>query len=174
MSSLRLALLFAVLFAAPARADVVYTDTLGDGSGNAGNCVRVAGPVDPDAEANTGPCTIRDAVSAAAADDTVYVPAGDYALTGQFRIDKNLTLQGAGARSTTISATGDIYTDSDGAGVSEQTMRDLTISATTLLNDGAQLGLERVQIVDSTDGIALLRSAPASAGSSRAPTCATA
>ena len=154
MSSLRLALLFAVLFAAPARADVVYTDTPGDGSGNAGNCVRVAGPVDPDADPNTGPCTIRDAVSAAAADDTVYVPAGDYALTGQFRIDKNLTLQGAGARSTTISATGDIYTDGDG-GISEQTMRDLTVSATTLFNDGAQLGLERVQLVDSTDGNAL-------------------
>ena len=121
MRSLRLGLLLALLFAAPARADVVYTNALGDGSGSAGNCVRVAGPVDPGTDPNTGPCTIRDAVSAAAADDVVFVAAGTYALTGQFRIDKNLTLQGAGARTTTISATADIYTDSDAAGVSQQT-----------------------------------------------------
>ena len=88
--------------AAPARADVVYPNALGNGSGNAGDCVRVAGPVDPGADPNTGPCTLRDALTAALDGDTVFIGPGEYVLAGQFRNEEDLTLQGAGARATAL------------------------------------------------------------------------
>ncbi|MFY9822714.1 MAG: CSLREA domain-containing protein [Thermoanaerobaculia bacterium] len=48
-------------------------------------------------------CSLRDAVATAADGDTVSIPAGTYVLTlGEIAIDQNLTLAGAGARSTVL------------------------------------------------------------------------
>jgi len=48
-------------------------------------------------------CSVRDAVATAASGDTVQIPAGHYVLTlGEIAIDQNLTLAGAGARSTIL------------------------------------------------------------------------
>jgi CSLREA domain-containing protein len=56
-----------------------------------------------DASCADGDCSLRDAVSSALAGDTVSIPAGTYVLTlGEIPIDQNLTLTGAGARSTVI------------------------------------------------------------------------
>ncbi|HZF11400.1 MAG TPA: choice-of-anchor Q domain-containing protein [Thermoanaerobaculia bacterium] len=50
-----------------------------------------------------GICSLRDAVATAHPGDTIQVPAGHFVLTlGQIASDKNLTIQGAGARKTVI------------------------------------------------------------------------
>ena len=53
-------------------------------------------------------CTLREAVNAAANDDSINVPANTYVLSGQFGgellVDANMTIIGAGARQTIINA----------------------------------------------------------------------
>lgn len=54
---------------------------------------------------DSGPGSLRQAIADAAPGDTINVPAGTYTLTsGQLVVDKTLTLAGAGARSTIITA----------------------------------------------------------------------
>lgn len=102
------------LLALPAAASAAdYTvDTTADSAPAAGACSGAAGD-----------CSLRQAISKANADttnDTITVPAGDYKLTipganednnatGDLDVNKalgTLTISGAGARSTTIDATG--------------------------------------------------------------------
>ena len=51
-------------------------------------------------------CSLREAIAAAAAGDTIYIPAGTYTLTFglELAIDKDLTLSGASAPTTIIEA----------------------------------------------------------------------
>jgi CSLREA domain-containing protein len=63
--------------------------------------------VNTNADLNTGSCSstcsLRDAVATANDGDTVQVPAGHYVLTlGEIAFNKNLTIAGAGARSTIL------------------------------------------------------------------------
>ena len=52
--------------------------------------------------ADSGPGSLRATVAAATASDTVTIPAGTYVLASPVVVDKTLTLQGAGARSTIL------------------------------------------------------------------------
>ena len=80
---------------AAASADVFTVNTTLDGGDNV--CQGIA----------AGDCTLRDAVNDAAAGDTINVPAGTYVLSaqlgGELVLDANMTINGAGARSTVIS-----------------------------------------------------------------------
>jgi|GEM_PF-5862033 len=72
---------------APAAAATVVVNTTTDQS--LGSC--------------SGSCSLRDAVATAAPGDTVQIPAGHYVVTlGFMLIQKDLTLAGAGARTTVI------------------------------------------------------------------------
>jgi hypothetical protein len=54
---------------------------------------------------DSGPGSLRDAIANASPGDTVNVPAGTYTLSsGQLDVNKTLTIAGAGARTTTITA----------------------------------------------------------------------
>ena len=56
---------------------------------------------------DSGPGSLRDAIGQAGGGETVSVPAGTYTLTsGQLVVNKTLTIAGAGARSTIITAGG--------------------------------------------------------------------
>ncbi|HET8756141.1 MAG TPA: choice-of-anchor Q domain-containing protein, partial [Solirubrobacteraceae bacterium] len=55
-----------------------------------------------DGSCTDGDCTLREAVATAPAGETVIVPAGDYALVSDLVVPRDMTIQGAGARSTTI------------------------------------------------------------------------
>src|ERR1700683_1169813 len=56
---------------------------------------------------SSGPCSIRQALAAAGAGDTIMVPTGDYKLTlGELTMAQAVTIVGAGASSTTIDAQG--------------------------------------------------------------------
>jgi hypothetical protein len=75
-------------------------------------CVALAAPAGAGTlvVANTndsGPGSLRAALAAAAPGETVVVPPGDYALTsGELTIASSITLQGAGAATTVLRATG--------------------------------------------------------------------
>ncbi len=86
--SLAAALVLALgVTAAPASAATVVVDTTTDQA--LGSCASS--------------CSLRDAVATAAPGDTVQIPAGHYVLTlGFMLIQKDLTLAGAGARTTII------------------------------------------------------------------------
>ena len=94
-SALALMLVAVALFPAAARADTFTVNTTADTAGAAG-CTTVL-------------CTIRNAISAAAAttatDDIVVVPAGVYTLNSQFGVlvvPTGITIRGAGANATII------------------------------------------------------------------------
>jgi CSLREA domain-containing protein len=79
------------LLAAPASAATVVVNTTADL--NTGSC--------------SSTCSLRDAVATANPGDTVQVPAGHYVLTlGEIAFSKNLTVAGAGARSTILDGNG--------------------------------------------------------------------
>jgi hypothetical protein len=66
--------------------------------------VLVDTPVDgpSDGSCSDGDCTLREALASAPAGERIIVPAGDYALLNNLVVPRNLTIVGAGARSTTI------------------------------------------------------------------------
>ena len=71
-----------------------------------GPAVAVAAPTVSNTN-DSGPGSLRQAIADAAPGDTINVPGGTYTLTsGQLTIGKQLTLAGAGARSTIVSGGG--------------------------------------------------------------------
>src|SRR4051794_22777900 len=64
-----------------------------------------AGTITVTSKADSGPGSIRQALVAANAGDTILVPAGTYAVTSAgLNVNKGITLRGAGARSTILRA----------------------------------------------------------------------
>lgn len=137
-------LVFAVLVSAlPAAAGAAtVTPTRFDDPGGAGSC-----PSD---------CSLRQAIAFASPSDTIQLPAGTYTLSQgtPLQLNKVLTLDGAGARSTTIDAD-----DTSGviSNLSVGNISDLTIAngrVTTggsgggVINTGT-LGLERVAVTSN-------------------------
>jgi hypothetical protein len=83
------------LLAPAAGAETWTVETTGDTSGNPADCTMPAGT-----------CTLRAAILASAPGDTVALPAGNYENTGNdftIGIDRQVSIVGAGARSTTVS-----------------------------------------------------------------------
>lgn len=98
-----------------------------------------------------GDCSLRDAVFAAAAGDTVAVPAGDYLLAlGNIAIVRDLSVEGAGARTTILRGSGSARHFSVAAGRAV-TLKDLKLTegranfGGSIDNDG-QLTLVRVAV----------------------------
>src|SRR5690242_14528592 len=78
---------------------------------------------------DSGPGSLRQAIADATPGDTVIVPAGMYLLSSELRIDKSLTVAGAGAASTIIDAqTASRVVHTLGAG------NQITISGATIRN----------------------------------------
>jgi CSLREA domain-containing protein len=88
MTRLVLAVLVALLVLPAAAYADVTVDTTADGPSD-GSCVD-------------GDCTLREALATAPAGETIIVPAGDYAIDTGLVVPRDLTIQGAGARATTI------------------------------------------------------------------------
>ena len=67
--------------------------------------ITVDTTVDGDDGDCTSDCTLREAIDVAAAGEAIILPAGVYRLTlGVLRIDKDLSITGAGARGTQVAA----------------------------------------------------------------------
>ena len=82
---------FCLAGAARAQAATIYTAGPGDATGG---CDTLSTP---------GTCSLRQLIAQSAAGDTIEVPAGDYSLTNGFLdVTHDLTIIGAGARTTTI------------------------------------------------------------------------
>jgi hypothetical protein len=92
-------------------------------AGNAGAATFTVtpGPDTPVGQTCTaaGPCSLREAVTSATANgDTIVVPAGTYVLTsGQLNVTAGVTIEGAGAGSTTIEGGGSTAIGGSGQGV---------------------------------------------------------
>jgi CSLREA domain-containing protein len=125
----------AALFAtAPAAATTFSPNTTADG--NDGACAAV--------------CTLRDAVIAAnaSAGNDVSMPAGHYVLSlGQLPISQNMTVAGAGARTTTIDAQGTSRVITVPPGITT-TIRDLTITGGAATNTSSPFSGEGGAIVN--------------------------
>jgi hypothetical protein len=79
---------------------------------------------------DTGPGSLRETIEAAAPGETIVVPSGTYALTsGELALAKSLTLQGAGAGSTIVTAGGKskvmaVYNSGSVVRIAGMTIRD--------------------------------------------------
>jgi hypothetical protein len=90
---------------------------------------------------DSGPGSLRQAVSDAAPGETIEVPAGTYTLTSaQLTVNKALTIAGAGQASTVLRSTGGHRILSVGS-KSPLVLRDLSISDTTIAGTIVQGGL---------------------------------
>src|SRR4051794_27911262 len=96
-----------------------------------------------------GPCTVRQAINSAAPGDTVSLPASGtaYTVTSALTATKDLTISGAGARTTTISGgnTTQVF-DLGSSGTPTMTIKGVTITGgkiTGSIGFGAGLLLEK-------------------------------
>ena len=93
---------------------------------------------------NTDHCTLREAITAALPGDTVSLeppaPAGPYALDGEITVNKNITIRGNGARSTTISTAGCVSSTLTMCRVFHIDKATVTISRLTIADGKAKLG----------------------------------
>ncbi|MCB8965310.1 MAG: CSLREA domain-containing protein [Ardenticatenaceae bacterium] len=107
--------------------------------------------------AGTG-CSLREAVATAVAGDTIVVPAGTYPLTlGEISISQDITITGAGADSTMVTAGGSsrIFNISGGvARVSDLTLANGLVAGTNnggaVLLNGATLWLTNTIVSTNT------------------------
>ncbi len=118
--------------------------------------IDVTTPLDPASPTcpSANNCSLRGALLAAAAGDTISLPAGDYKLTrGELTMPQAVTLAGAGASSTTIDAQGtsrvlDITTSS-----SDQIgLTDLTITGGAFTGPGTNAGGGGIYVSDTYGG----------------------
>lgn len=139
------ALLIAVLVAglAPSAAGAAVFEvgsTADQTDGNLGNGVcATAG----------GLCTLRAAVAEANAlmgADTINVPAGSYETSSVLTVSSNLTINGAGARTTTVKAAGGIVLTISGSGEAAISGITITGGAIGMYVTGAELTLDRVAV----------------------------
>jgi CSLREA domain-containing protein len=142
----------ALLTCAPAAATTFSPNTTADG--NNGSCGN--------------PCTLRDAINAAdtAPGNDVVIPAGDYKLSlGQLPITQNMSVAGAGPRTTTIDAEGTSRVIYVNPGI-QAAIHDLTVkggaagpSSSPFFGEGGgiltegTLSLRRTAIVGNTSTI---------------------
>ena len=94
--------------------------------------------------ANTDHCTLREAIIAALPGDTVSLeppaPAGPYVLDSEITVNKNITIRGNGARSTTISTAGCVSSTLTMCRVFHIDKATVTISRLTIADGKAKLG----------------------------------
>jgi hypothetical protein len=128
---------------------------------------------------DSGPGSLREAIKTATAGDTIEVPAGTYTLeSGELRVEKSLTIAGAGAAGTIIQSGGhfrvfDVQASAQPVTISGVTIRggDLEVAGLTLEGGGvvsdAELTLEAVAITENrvdADGAAGKEGGDASGG----------
>ncbi len=102
---------------------------------------------------------LREAILAAATGGVISIPAGTTTISAaNVVVDKRLTIKGAGARYTTLQATGGsgvIFT----LGADRSELRDITIDANSTGRDAVDLGacayctVENVRVLNARDGI---------------------
>src|SRR4051794_37277782 len=91
------ALVAVLLFAVPAVADASVTV----------NTTSDHAPDTCDAPP-AGDCTLREAVNNPPLDGLIIVPAGTYTITSQLDVDSDMTISGAGARTTIVRLSPDV------------------------------------------------------------------
>jgi CSLREA domain-containing protein len=86
-----------------------------------------------------GDCTLREAINDPPLDGLILVPAGNYNITSQLDVDNDMTISGAGARTTIIRLSPDVQ---DRVMLIEGGLDEVSISGVTITggNSGGQQG----------------------------------